>query len=110
VTPDEYVNKVVDKYHVDTGDNSPIRKTAMAFKGLLNPRRRCRRFALRRPPHHHRKERDERSAGSGVRAIPRDTAVRHATVIRVDWGPSVPHQELMGVDSPSPPSYASIIH
>jgi hypothetical protein len=34
VTADEYVNKIVDKYQVDTGDHSSIRKTAMAFKGL----------------------------------------------------------------------------
>ena len=34
VTPDEYVNRIVDKYQVDTGDHSPIRQTAMAFKGL----------------------------------------------------------------------------
>lgn len=34
MSADEYVNSIVDKYAVNTGENSQVRKTALAFKGL----------------------------------------------------------------------------
>lgn len=34
MSADAYVNQVVDKYAVDTGPHSPLRKTAMAFMGV----------------------------------------------------------------------------